>query len=239
MRGIALSALLTKLKKELRDAQETNTHSDQEYYYALADMQQTLAGQYDWPFLEDKWNLTMAAGTRYYALPTSNIRSIASTINFERPVKIENRFNSFYHPLDYGIGEEQMNATNSDDGVRQDPVQRWSLDTNLGDSSNPNEIEVWPIPASTQVLRITGQRNVRTLAAAGDLADLDDLLIVFHVAADYLALRQQLNASMVANKAANRLALLRGNYPRKTDPIVFGANQYPMKQERVKLIAVT
>lgn len=232
-RGVALSTVRAKLKAELRDAQETNTVLDTEYNYALANKQQDLANAYDWPFLQDRWDL--AVSTRYVALPTSNIRSISATINFERPVLAEVLFGTYYRALEYGIGSTHYNAIH--EGVQQDPIQRWSLDTNVGDSSNPNEAEFWPVPSTSQTVRFTGQRAVRTFSADADFSDLDDLLLVYMVAYEYLFQRQQANAEAMLQKANQHLVKLRASYAVNGDRLVLGRSD-TFDRKNVKLIAV-
>lgn len=232
-RGVALSVIRAKLKAELRDAQETNTALDAEYNYALANKQQDLANAYDWEFLQDRWDL--AAATRYVALPTTNIRSISATINFERPVLAEVLFGTYYRELCYGIGSTQYNAIH--EGVQQDPIQRWSLDTNVGDASNANEVEFWPTPATSQTVRFTAQREVRTLSSDSDKADLDDLLLVYMVAYEYLFQRQQANAEAMLQKANQHLVKLRASYSVNDDRMILGRSQ-TIDRKNVKLIAV-
>lgn len=238
MRGQTLSTIRTLLKAKLREAQETNDAMDAEFNYALSIKQQDFANAYDWEFMADKWDKSVSAGTRYLSFPTSNIRGITSTINFERPVQVNTfRSNSFI-PVCYGIGICEMNARNSDNSLTQDPIQRWSMDTNIGDSSNPDELEVWPVPATAQTIRFTGQRKLRTFAADSDKADLDDLLLILTIAAEYLAYRNHKNASLVLKEANDHLVRLRSSTPTVDDPIVFGRNYQMRQNQNVKLIAI-
>lgn len=237
-RGTALPDLVASLRAEIRDAQDTDltTDANVEYIQALAKKQRDLANRHDWTFLEDKWDLTVPAGSRYLAIPTSNIRSIASAINFARPVCAYRFFNSLYTRIDYGISVHEMNYQDSDAGDQLDAVQRWSIDTNTGDATNANQVEVWPIPSTAQKIRFVGQRTVRALAVAADLADLDDDLLVYFVAADYLALRDQTNAVIVQRKAQEHLLLLRASYPvRENGPITIGTRQ-PYEQKQIRAV---
>ena len=237
-RGIALSVVRALLKAELRDAQVTNSVLDTEYNYALENKQKDLCNAYDWPFMEDIWEQGLVQGDRYVNMPTTNIRSIAATINFERPVVTSVKFNTYYTPVVYGIGVEQMNESDSTQDVYQDPVRRWSMDTNVGDGTSPNQFEVWPRPASAQTFRFTGQRAPRALSSDSDVTDLDDLVIVYFVAADYLAMREMTNAPIVLKKANERLVMLRAGYPQKTSPpIVFGGQQFE-ERRNIKLVAI-
>lgn len=238
-RGSTLTVVRTLLKAELRDTQETNTVLDTEYNYLIANKQSDLALAYDWNFLEHRWDLTCTAGTRYFTIPTTDILGLTATINFEREVLAYILYSSVYEKLDYGISEREYNTL---EGVNetQDPVQRWQVVSNVNETSNPNQIEVWPVPATTQTLRFVGQRQVKTLSSDSDTADLDDRLLAFFVAADYLALRELPNAGLMLKKAQDHLMRLRGGYPANTDRIVLGQPNYPnYSKENVKLIAVT
>lgn len=237
-RGIALSTLRQALKSELGDAQETNATLDAEYNLALARKQSDFANFYDWPFLEDNWNLACVQGDRYLSIPTTNVRGIVVGINFERPVKVESLFNSYWGLVEYGIGADQYNVFAGVETTQQDPIQRWKMETNTGDATLADQIEIWPLPVSAQTLRFTGQRQLRALAVDADKADLDDLLIVYSVAADYLLLRQQQNAPAIRSKAQERLIKLRAGYPVDRTPIIFGRRLLIRQEQPVKLIAV-
>ena len=236
-RGVVLSTLRALLKAELREAQETNSARDTELNYALANAQKRLTVTFDWPFLEDRWDKVCSAGGRYVALPTSNIRSITSTINFERPVLVERYYSALWVPICAGIGGEQYNHLDSDLSETQDPIQNWQLDTNTGDSSNADEFEVWPIPVTAQTVRFTGQRAPRALSADSDKADLDDLLLVYSAAVDQLLGMESGKATVATDKYQRHLNFLRANYPTKKIDVVFGQSNN-LKQEKVRLVAV-
>lgn len=237
-RGVTLANIRTLLKAELRDAQETNTALDTEYNYAIANKQRDLANEFDWPFLKHDWDLPLSPGTRYYPLSGAVVtHGATATINFARPICVTRLWSTTYEPVIYGIGTEQYNIR---EGVneQQDPVQNWQFVTNVDESSNDNEIEVWPVPAGAQTLRFTGQREVQTLTSDSHLSDLDDLLLVYFVAADYMALRGQQNAPVILQKAQKHLARLMASYPVKmSPPVKFGG--YPdVNTVPVKLVAI-
>jgi hypothetical protein len=198
---------------------------DAEYFLALAAKQKDLALAYDWPFLKRYWDLACAPGDRYKTIPTVDIRGTAATINFERPLKVERLYNTYYNPVCYGIDSDQWNYRNSDLGHRSDPIQNWAWATNSSESVNTDQIEIWPIPSIAQTIRFSGQRNVLALTAGTDKADLDDYLLVYFVAADYLAFRNQANAPIVLKKAADHLIKLRAGYPSSQPCINFGRDR--------------
>jgi hypothetical protein len=236
-RGVALSVLRALLRAELKESSEANTARDTELNYALANGQKTLASKFDWTFLKDRWDKSVTAGSRYVTLPTSNIRGIASTINFERTCVVERKWSNIWQEVDYGIDSVQYNYVDSDLLRSQDPIQRWQLDTNTGDASNPNEFEVWPIPATATTLRFSGQRAVRALASDSDLADLDDLLLVYFAAMEYLTLRKLASAPLAIKKYSDHFTMIRSGYPAIQQPPIH-LGRRPFERQNVKLIAV-
>lgn len=233
-RGTRLDTIRGYLLAELGDTQETNSSRDTEYNYRLSSKQKDLSLAYDWPFLEHKWDLSCTSATRYFNIPTSDIRSLSASINFERPVKVERSWNSFWNLVEYGISSDQYNYINSDASPieKLDPIQRWQLVTNPNETSNPDQIEVWPPPSTTQTLRFTGQRVVQTLSSDTDKADLDDFLLVYFTAAEILALRNMPNAPIMLKKASDHLIKLRAGYPAPCSEIIFGRHfsDYPVKR---------
>lgn len=239
MRGATLINIRNLTKVHIRNVIATNTAVDNELNLLLKSMQDVFCSTYDWQFLEEKWDLPLVAGTRYYALPTSNIRAASATINFDRPLKVAQKHNGSWCPVGYGIGFEEMNCVDSDDGEVQDPVQKYSLDTNVGDTSD-NQIEVWPIPSTTQTLRFIGQRVPRTFTSDSDKAELDDLLLALFVAAEVLDFRQQANAGKKLNEAQQRLISIRGGQPTKRDSFPLGRRQddeYTRRSQRIVAVA--
>lgn len=235
-RGQLLSSIRALLKAEIRDVQETNSSLDAEYNYLLASKQQELASQWDWSFLKHDWDLSCTAGTRYFDIPTVDTRAQSVSINFDRPLVVSRLFNSYWEPVYYGILPEDYNWR-EDTTEPLDPIQKWQIVTNANESANPDEIEVWPVPATTQTLRFTGQRVVQALSSDSDKADLDHLLLVYAVAADILAMREQPNAPIMLKRATDRLNLLRGSMPTIDQCFKFGGKR-KNTTEAVKIIAI-
>lgn len=236
-RGTTVTNLIALLRAELRDAQESNTVQETEYTYALSNKQKDLSLAYDWPFLKHDWDLACGIGSRYLAIPTIDTRSQTVSINFERPVLVQRKYGTWYQPVPYGIGPEEYNLY---EGVikKADPIQKWQFSTNVNEASNSDQIEIWPSPNTAQTLRFTGQRVVRALSAPTDTTDLDDLLLVYFVAGDYLGQREQANAALVLKKANDHLMKLRASYPVTTIPkTIIGRPRYE-ERENIKLIAV-
>lgn len=236
-RGQTLTTLLAYLKGELRDAQETNSPEDATYYYMLSMQQRDFCLKFDWPFLVHRWDLTCTSGSYYFNVPTSDIRSQAVSINFERAVTVERLYGGIWYPMCEGIGSEEYSVLAQ--GSQLDPIMRWRMDTNVNEASNPAQIEVWPTPATDQTIRFTGQRVALTLEEPTDTADLDDLLLVYWVAAQILAERGNPRAPIVLKKAQDHLVALRSSYPRNEKPILMGYKPgiYQRTQQRPILVA--
>lgn len=215
------------------------TAGDQEFYTLIDDTQKWLASEYDWPFLRSQADIAVAGGTgdatRYPTAPT--------TINFERPVKVETLWSTYWHPVDFGIGTDQYNQLSSGDGgvaVKQlNPIQRWDWKTN-----DSTKLEIWPLPTDAQTLRFRGQAILASLkdgSGAFDSTktlDLDDLLVVLFAAAGKLARMRKEDSRYVLSKAEARLNRLKASYPVKSTPFVLGGAIHAPPKRVVPIVTV-
>lgn len=235
-RGIALSVLRTSLKRELRDTSEANSWQDDIWNGLLVSKHSDLCNAYSWDFMEQKWDVSVPTGTRFINIPTLTTRADTAIINFERPVHVDRFFNRFYYPVESEITMDLFNWRNSDLDARQDPIMRWDMVSNVNDGAHANQLEVWPIPLTDQTLRITGQRMPTTITQDTDTFDLDDLLVVYGVASEELALRDQKLAQAMSIKYALRLQKLRTGY-QNAESFVLGKNQTE-EYRRTRLVSV-
>lgn len=218
MRGTTLANLRLMLRSEIGQTMQTTiaTQGDAQLNQMLSNKQVWLSAMYDWPFLENRWDLTVPPAIRYLALPIDpNVPGTATyIINWDRPVLVEALWTRLWRPLMYGIGSSEYNTTNSDLGIQRDPIQRWQMATNVNDAT-ASQIEVWPIPVTAQIIRFTGQRMLKPLYGNdANTADLDDLLLVNMVAADYLTFHKNPAASLKVSMARDRLSQLRSDLPK-------------------------
>lgn len=96
--------------------------------------------------------------------------------------------------------------------------------------------EIWPVCSTAQNIRFTGERLLNPLLQDNDPADLDDLLLVYHCAAEEAVQRESPNASLKLQKAAQRLQFLRASYPAGSSVFIIGsANSY---QGRRRIISI-
>ena len=177
-RGTQLGTLVTMLKAECRQSSSVALGIDKTdtYKRLLRRHQETLYLAADWPHLRQFFTKALSAGSRYYDVP--------SGLNLERIESARVKFNSYPHPIERGIGEDQYASLDPDNDERADPVRRWDLRW----TGSASQIEVWPLPASNdQTLRFKGIRNLRALTSDDDVADLDDNMIVLYAAAEVLA----------------------------------------------------
>jgi hypothetical protein len=206
-RGTQLGELITKLRIAAR--YDPNPALSQNmaplFMETLQDVQERLYDQFDWPFLKIQADKVLQAGERYYDVPDN--------MNLERVNTVDVQVSSIWEPVERGITLGHYSAFNSDAGVRSDPVERWDV----RDTGNGEQIEVWPIPASTgSLLRFCGIRKLKPLVNASDVADLDDQLIVLFSAAELLASKgADDQAKMKLQQADNRLTLLQGRVTKR------------------------
>ena len=214
-RGTQLSVLYTMLQAELgENSQFSNTQA--RYYQLLSHKQMWLANKYDFPFLEDRFDVAVPGGSRYLSFPTIDNEGVTIAMNLERGYLVERFWDNEWEELMYGIGSNEFNYLNSDQvGQTQDPIQNWRW-------SQEGQFEIWPINVMAQAIRFTGQRALDPLVSGSDTADLDDLTIVLFVAADILARSKQADAKLKLDEANARLLEQRGGYPTKPKGLVIG-----------------
>jgi hypothetical protein len=171
VRGRKLSELRTLLKAECGIAMTSANYADDvALNLMLSSRQHAMSLDFDWPFLEQSWELAVAPGGRYMALPTQtapiNGVSVNAVVNIERPLIVDVLYNNQWLPVEYGIGTDEYNTADPDHGwnVPMDPIRKWRMASNVGEASlTPSMIEVWPQPASGQTLRFSGWRQVYEL----------------------------------------------------------------------------
>lgn len=209
-RGTALSTLVEMVKAELMaDIDDAVAPGgDATIKLQLAMQQKWLALRYEWPFMEDEAEVSLVAGTRLYTLPT--------TLDFAKPVKAECYWGELWNEVQLGIESvRDYNFLNPALNQRSDPVERWRM---FRDSSTL-KFEVWPIPATAGTFKFTGQIVVPALAADGDTAILDDILIVQFTAAKLATRMKQADAPALLAQANETLKQIRAGYPKP--PVMF------------------
>jgi hypothetical protein len=202
------------------------------YYQLISDKQKWLSCEYDFPYLEDRFDVAVPGNGRYVTFPTIDNMGVTIAMNLERPYKVEVFWNNVWSELEYGIGSQEYNYLNSDQaGQIQDPIQRWRWATE-------GQFEIWPMPSTAQTVRFTGQRALDALVNDSDTADLDDQLLVLFVAADILARSKQADAQIILAQATERLRAVRASYPSRPKGLVFGGRDEKEEKKRLIPIAV-
>lgn len=165
----------------------------------LKDTQERLYDEFDWPFLKIRQDKTLAAGQRYYDIP--------SNLNLERILAVDVQHGGKWLPVERGISLEHYNARDSDGDEREDPVMRWDVT----DTGSGEQVEVWPIPATDgALLRFSGIRKLGSLIANSDRADLDDQLIILYSAGELLGGAKNPVAQLKISQANKRKDTLQG-----------------------------
>lgn len=117
-RGTTLSTLRTIVKAEIA-ASSVPTLPDARMNQLLNNIQQLYATEYDWAFLNRRFDVTVTTGEagRYNDIPT--------TLNTGRERCLYVKWNDRWQPVLYGIDHREFNTFDSDEGEAQDPIQRW------------------------------------------------------------------------------------------------------------------
>lgn len=178
MRGQQVGALIQMLRRELGIAESPalGRNTREAHLQALRAAQERIYHAHDWPFKKIQRDIAGIAGERYYAPPADldleNIREVHVLVNGQ------------WQACPRGIDSCHYNITNSDAGVRQDPIYRWDLHNDA--DTNGDMIEAWPIPLSNGLskMRFFGIKKLSQFVFEADRADIDDFALVFTAAAD-------------------------------------------------------
>lgn len=227
-RNVQLVQLVEQLRQETGKSTVAGVGTDDldSLKHILKRTQERLYDDYDWPHLTVRPTVQLAAGQRYYDLPSDlNYEQIAESYCWHTGNKP--------YPIDRGISVELYGIYDPTANERSDPAQRWDIVwTGLAE-----QIEVWPLPASNDdKLQFVGKRKLRALTADSDVCDLDDQLIVLHCAAELLARAGDKDAQVKAGLATARLNQLRGRTKGGThSPLIIGSGAYaPRERLRAK-----
>lgn len=215
-RGTQLEELIYMLRAEV--GQSTLVAAGIDNLPALKQIlnrnQDMLADDYDWPFLEFQPFKNLAAGQRYYDLPTGlKVEGIENVVLW---------YNDKPQEIIKGIGADEYSQYSSDDDERASPVMRWDIKNPTG-NINGEQVEVWPLPDdNTQQLQFFGKRSVSRMVEDSDRCTLDDILIVLTSAAEILARQESADAAAKKAMADERRMQLRARYQAGSEPIIMG-----------------
>lgn len=195
MRGTQFSELVIRVRDE--SGRDNNVSVGVDDIPALQTLinrvYSTMTLKYDWPFLRTVFDKsTVNPGQRYYDLPTN--------LDIERVEQVKVWFNSFAYPIERGINIEDYNLYDPDNDQRSDPVLKW--DFRYVEAQSADQVEVWPLPATTQQLQMIGIRKITRLVNDSDVCLLDDDLIVLYCVAE-LCMREKLADAQGKLQAAN------------------------------------
>lgn len=204
--GTSLTTLQSLLKAEIGNELSVVTAQDTALATMLLVGQRDLADRFDWPHLKKVQNVGVDAVAQYVTLPVE--------INFDRPVRVAVQVGSGYQQVNYGIDEQEYNSCDYANGATGSPIQRWQR-------YDVAQFEVWPVGAAAQVIRFVGQKRLADISAS-QVAQLDDLLVVFYVASQYLTRLKSAQAPLAIAKFRERFSQLQRNAPRRSGIVVLG-----------------
>lgn len=196
----------------------------------LARVQDQLWLDHSWAHLRTDRDVDLAAGQRYYDLPTD--------MDMDRIEDVQVKWSGRWHPLRRGIEPTaQYNAFDSDTDVRAEPAMHWA-------PYGTGQFEVWPIPVSDglQTVRFRGIRVLNPLVDDADVCELDARLIVLTAASELAADAKSPRAASLAAAAKAMYAKLRnrGDHNDSGRFSMAGQGQPPVRGRRLAppLVAV-
>lgn len=225
-RGTQLSALVDALRAEIGASTNVamGVNALPQLKQLLNRTQQRLWEDFDWSFAFIERDEPLANGQRYYAFDNE--------IDFNRIVSAHVKYSSTWRPLEYGIGAEQYNSSDPEEGEKEDPPTRWR-------HYEGNQFEVWPMPASDEcVLRFKAIKKLPKMVSDSDVALLDDNLIVLFAAAELLAKAKAEDAQAKLQAAQQLYGKLKGQGV-KTDVFTLGGGTPTLDRWNLKGARIT
>ena len=102
--GLVRAMFKAEAAKSLASA---TTAQDGEINQIISDRQQWLASSFDWPFLEERWDVGVTPGTRFVQMPTIDDVGTTVSIDLQRAFKMEVKWNAVWQPVVYGVGSPE------------------------------------------------------------------------------------------------------------------------------------
>lgn len=194
--GATLADLLRRTRIEARHSTNAGAgiSSDGQIREMLARIQEVEWLDHPWRHLRVRRDITTADGANLYDWPLD--------LAFDRVIYAFVKWGESWRPLSPGITEVEYN--NQAEGEKQDPPRRW-------DYREGNKLELWPTPTQALTVRLWGIKTLGPLVADGDIATLDDRLLILLAAAELLTQQKAPDAAAKLT-AANRVrAALKGH----------------------------
>ena len=105
-------------------------------------------------------------------------------------------------------------------------------------TGSKTQIEVWPLPASAQTLRVVGIRELRSLISNSDVADLDDQMIVLFAAAKILKAKKAEDWEDTLSAANSRRIKMRGRTKGASKMTIYGGGDQPQSRRHGTIIRI-
>ena len=231
-RGTQLLSLIAQLRAETGRSQDVAVGIDEveNIKVQLARKQEELYDKHDWLHIKVQKTVSLAAGQRYYDLP--------SGLNFDKIDQVALEYNGIYQDICKGIDLKDYTAYDSNAATpdRSSQALKWDI-RHTGSSE---QIEIWPIPSdNTQTLYFYGSKSLGALVQEADTADLDDRLIVLSLAAQILKRQKSPDANDVAQMAAGRFMDLKRNAAKNRPTISIGTGRSNLSKRGKTVLVVS
>lgn len=230
MINVPLPDLIKQFKAEIGADLAQGVAADETFGELLTRKQEWYAAKFRWPLLHRQWDVSV--GGRYVDFPEQDTLGESWKLDVDYPFNVKVKDGSIWRPLEYGITADDYNIYDPDDNETSSPVAKYMYHT-INDG-NDYRFEFWPSPSEVQACRIWGRRQLRPLSKG---CDIDNLLLVYTCAGEFLAAMEKPNAMIKMQLAQDRLNTLRGNNPSVGQTVVFGRDCEDRDQRKVVHIA--
>ena len=132
-RNTSLLSLRDQLRAEIGASPSVamGVNTVEQFDQLLRRTQERLWQDFDWSFGVIDRDEPLLAGQRYYTFDPD--------IDFDRICCAHVKYSDIWHPITYGIGTNELNNHDSDQGEATEPALRWR-------HYEGNQFEIWPVP---------------------------------------------------------------------------------------------
>lgn len=154
---------------------------------------------YDWPHLTIMPIVSLNGGQQFYDFPDD--------LDYDDLDEVVVWWNNLPVQIERGIGFAEYATYNSAAGAVSDPVCKWDVRY----TSTHEQMEVWPVPASSNgSIQFKGRAKFVPLVNDDDLCRIDDQVVVLMSAVELVPVKERQAAQAKLSAAQARIARVKG-----------------------------
>ena len=200
---------------------------DDSFRQAIRFAAEQIGDKFGWPHIKARHVVQLAAGERYQTRP--------ATLDHDAIDRAWVEWQGVPHDVVRGIGPEQFMSLRQ--GEQHDPIMRFDVRNDLGDTGRGVTLEVWPVPLTSYPLYFEGLRAYPNLVNDEDECPMDAQAVVYWAAS--LRTKDPEERTRFMTLAMDRLDTKKGNASTARGVVIFGEGCEETYRRRPRMIVVS